>query len=345
MLGFSKKLVFPAQEFKRNPPENLASANVEHFSLNHEYRCPPLFVYRFRSVTMLPDSTLFLFRFLPLPLSFPFFKSRMRHHSVKGVIDLQRNWQQMNLVDERTTYLAIHDQWSSNYYHWLTQALPRLLMAFQTTKSFTLILPENHTSEFHIKSLQLLGVTEWINVPAGQTYYRIKNLIYPSHDIQIGDYHDELIRQLAMRLNKNNGSGKRRRIFVHRTSTTGRRIINEDAVIAAFVSWGFAIVRFENLSFNEQMNLAANACVLAGVHGAGLTNMLFMEKGSSVFELTSRLNGEQYYYFTLSNALQHHYFYQVCTPDDADKSVQDANLIVDVELLHRNLEQLVKTHP
>ena len=112
--------------------------------------------------------------------------------------------------------------------------------------------------------------------------------------------------------------------------------------MATFLFWGFKVINFENLSFEEQREIAAEASILAGVHGAGLTNMLFMEKGSKILELTSLLNGEQYYYYTLSNALGHDYFYQLCTPQETGTSIQETNLEVDIELLYKNLELMMK---
>lgn len=342
MFGFSKQIVLRSKSFIRKLPENLALPNTRHFDLNREYHCPDVVVYTFPNVSMLPDSTLFLYGVWPLRLSFPYFKGRIRHHSVKGVIDIQRSWKHIDFEADSNIYLVIHDQWTSNYYHWMTQALPRLLLARATDKTFTLLLPDSHQADFHIRSLHRMGITRWITFPVAKTYCRVRNLMYPSHDIQIGDYNDELIRRLPGALAKRNRKGNGIYIFIQRASLTGRKILNEAEVIATFLSWGFEIICFETLSFEDQIEISSNASILAGVHGAGLTNMLFMDSGSIVFELTSSLKGEQYYYYTLSNALGHRYFYQLCLPDDGSQSIQEANVFVDIELLNRNLERMTK---
>lgn len=343
MFGYSKKLVRNGKEFRRRLPGNLSIENQEHFNINLTYKCPDLFFYFFENVFFLPDSTLFLFRIWPLTFSFPYYKTRMHLHSVKGIIDIQLSWRSMKIERQSKPYVIIHDQWTVNYYHWMTQALPRLLLVLKTQASFTLLLPEDHCTEFHIKTLKMMGVENWESFSVDRTYYNVRNLIYPPHDIQIGDYHDEVIIELSAALKKNlEREAKKSYVFVHRVSKKERRIINEEQVLATFLFWGFSIVTFENLSFEEQRSIAGNASILAGVHGAGLSNMLFMENGSKVLELTSLLAGEQYYYYTLSNALGHDYYYQLCKSQQRGKSVQEANLEVDITLLHKNLELMTK---
>jgi hypothetical protein len=343
MSGFSKRLVLKGKEFIRKYPVNLSAENTDHFRVNLKYTCPDLFVYFFNRVSFLPDSTLFLYRFWPLSLSFLFYKKRIRHHSIKGIIDIQRSWNKVIFEQRDKPYLIIHDAWTANYYHWMTQALPRLLLAQRTNSLFNLILPKSHLTEFHIKSLSILGVHDWINIDVDDTYYHASKVMYPSHDIQVGDYHDDLIRELALKLNEEKAPAPHRDfIFVHRISREGRRIVNEDEVLNVFMSYGFKVVNFEKLSFEEQRSTAGSASILAAVHGAGLTNMLFMPKGSKVLELTPILNGEQYYYYTLSNALGHDYYYQACKPETEGQTIQQSNLIIDVAELKHTLELMTK---
>lgn len=334
-------MIVKGRKFVRRTPLNLAPEDFRHFDLNNSYESPDQRLYFFREIFMLPDSTLFSGIF-PLKLSFPFFRGRIQHHSIKGLFDIRRKWQQVALFSHETSYAVIHDQWTLNYYHWLTQALPRLLLIKKSGRPFELLLPATHNKDFHIKSLKLLGVSDWSTFEVGMSYYNLHNLIYANHDLQIGDYHDDLIKELSMTFRKNAVPvDKKKYLFVQRGATSSRRIVNDDEVLKTFSNWGFEIVDFEKMIFEEQLNTAAQASVLAGVHGAGLSNMLFMETGSKVFELTSELNGEQYYYFTLSNSLGHCYYYQHCLPDAADKSIQEANIFVDISLLNKNLELMI----
>lgn len=339
-VGIYKRiLAYKKNTFYRAMPSNLDPQNLRHFENNSKYKCPDLHIYYFKSINSLPDSTLFRSIF-PLDLSFPYFQGRIQHHNIKGIYSIRKNWKSICL-NKHHCYLIIHDPWTKNYYHWMTQALPRLLLALRMQSNFTLLLPEDHCAEFHVRSLEILGVSNRINLSINNKYYKIYNLIYPSHDIQIGDYHDTLIQELALRLRSPNRKEGLINLFVHRASKGQRSILNEEQVLNTFLSFGFKIVEFEHLSFDEQIALASQASVLAGVHGAGLTNMMFMPEGSKVLELTTRLNGDQYYYFTLSNALGHDYYYQLCESDSKDKRIQEANLLVDIEKLKRNIELML----
>ena len=51
------------------------------------------------------------------------------------------------------------------------------------------------------------------------------------------------------------------------------------------------VVRFEELSFGEQLREVAEADILVGIHGAGLSHVLFMSEGSTMVELATNTLG------------------------------------------------------
>ena len=85
----------------------------------------------------------------------------------------------------------------------------------------------------------------------------------------------------------------------------------------------------------------ASTRYLVSVHGAGLTNMLFMQPGSEVLELEMQDDGASHYYYTLLADLDINYYYQFCTPNDPALSVQDADLFVDLAEFKRSVTQLL----
>lgn len=333
------KTIFEKTRIKRGLPVNIQNRDLPYFEKLLSYDCPPLYIYIFKSINLLPDGTLFKWIF-PLDISFPFYKKRLKHHNFKGVLSIIVLWKKIKLKS-KSSYLIIHDPWTSNYYHWLTQAIPRLLLAKQTNIPFTLLLPESHGTDFHISTLKILGINEWETLKGNNNFYKIHNLIYPTHDIQIGDYNDESIRLVRTTFNKMHLVNQPyRKIFIRRTDQTKRRILNEVAVLAIFRKHNFEIVEFESLTFQSQLQIMAQTKVLVGVHGAGLTNMIFMSPQSSVLELTSRINGEHYYYYSLGSACLHKYYYQVCSANESSE-VQEANLSVDINELERNISLIL----
>lgn len=329
---------FDQKTFLRRLPENVRDCDRMYFERITTYNCPSLKIYTFSTINILPDGTLFKGIF-PIRLSFLFFKKRIKLHNAKGILFIRLNWKRKTLgLTERL--LIIHDTWTQNYYHWITQALPRLILAQEAGLPFILLLPEDHQSEFHVGTLKLFGITSWYTLERKEQFYHVNNLLFPTHDIQVGDYNDDLICILKDKLRLKPDSKKLKKIFIRRVSQEKRRVINEGEVLQIFSSFGFDIIEFERLTFLEQLALLKQTKVLAGVHGAGLTNMIFIPNDGVVFELTTKLNGENYYFYSLSNSLSHKYYYQMCQ-SDRQATIQEANLVVDIEELKKNLELIL----
>ena len=81
-------------------------------------------------------------------------------------------------------------------------------------------------------------------------------------------------------------SQPRRRIYVARSDAKKRRLLNEEAVLPVLERHGFEIVAPGTLSFRDQAALFAQAEIIAGPHGAGLTNILFAPPGADVIEIS-----------------------------------------------------------
>ena len=75
-----------------------------------------------------------------------------------------------------------------------------------------------------------------------------------------------------------------RRVYVSRERTTARRIANEAALMDILGEAGFAKVLLEERSVEEQIRLFRGADIVAGAHGAGLTNVLFCAPGAKLLE-------------------------------------------------------------
>ena len=65
-----------------------------------------------------------------------------------------------------------------------------------------------------------------------------------------------------------------KRIWVSRELASKRKIKNFNEIEPVLKKYKFQIVNFENLSFKDQIYISHNAEIIAGLHGAGLSNML-----------------------------------------------------------------------
>jgi glycosyltransferase involved in cell wall biosynthesis len=97
-----------------------------------------------------------------------------------------------------------------------------------------------------------------------------------------------------------------RKLLISRADTKGRRILNWDEVLPVFGRHGFEIVELAGLSTEAQMALFREASQVVGVHGAGLTNILFAPRDCAVLEILPPLVAVHDYWL-LASALGQHY--------------------------------------
>ncbi len=77
----------------------------------------------------------------------------------------------------------------------------------------------------------------------------------------------------------------KRRLYVSRRGHPMRVMVNEVALEAALVRRGFQIVRPERMDVADQIRLFAEAEVIVGPTGAGLTNAVFAAPGCKIVEI------------------------------------------------------------
>jgi hypothetical protein len=75
-----------------------------------------------------------------------------------------------------------------------------------------------------------------------------------------------------------------RKIYVSRKYSK-RTPKNEHEVENLFSQKGFEIHYFEKLNVFDQIKISSSAKVMAGIHGAGLSNMVWMHKGAKVLDI------------------------------------------------------------
>jgi glycosyl transferase family 61 len=79
-----------------------------------------------------------------------------------------------------------------------------------------------------------------------------------------------------------------KRIFISRQGAKWRRLLNEDVVRTMLSAWGFQAVDPGTLSIAQQVELAADAEVICGSIGAGMSLVAFAPAGTKVVELKYR---------------------------------------------------------
>jgi capsular polysaccharide biosynthesis protein len=261
----------------------------------------------------------------------------------------QKNPEKCLIFDDDETYLLIHHPWYANYYHWLIDSIHRLWAIKDKANEMILFLPpESRLSSFAIDSLKPFNFKKIIHIPNGKSAL-VRRLCIPTQKPHMDGYNPAALIEIG-KMYRSYISSKRinviagERIYVSRKNSKTRKIVNEDEVIKTMLKYNFTIICNEDYTFFEQVSIFSQAKYLVGIHGAGLTNMLFMQPGSTVFELIKRkTNPIRHFnllFWYIADALRHKYYYQICEPINIDELFHTADVMVDIELLTKNLDSI-----
>jgi hypothetical protein len=186
--------------------------------------------------------------------------------------------------------------WTENFGHWTLDVLTRVAMLLRAgaPDDVKLLVPEP-VLPFHRETLVGLGIGEERLLPWDGTPTRFRTVYVPTArpaSAFVFPAGVELLRELGASARD---APPARRLFVSRRQL-GRttRIANERELLEIARGSGFVEVRPEALSYSEQVRLFSEAEVVAGPHGSGLVNAIFMARGTGLCELApARLHAEK----------------------------------------------------
>ncbi len=252
-----------------------------------------------------------------------------------------------NIKLKEKNILLIHNHWSSGYHHWLTEALLKLSLI--DTRNFTLVIPED-SGKFIYDSIALYNFKEVIKLP--------KNISLKASEVTLianpnsGNFNPSLIATLKHQLiekckTKVSGAESYDYIYISRKNEQIRKVENEDEVIQLLTSYGFKVIDVMGLSFYQQVMLFSTCKVFVSIHGAALTNAMFMPAGGKVLELYRSLaEGGTWMntcYYNLVTASGLGYYYQFCKHSaQANANTDKVNIIVDIPMLEKNLQLMIE---
>jgi capsular polysaccharide biosynthesis protein len=130
-----------------------------------------------------------------------------------------------------------------------------------------------------------------------------------------------------------------RLIYISRKDALYRKIENEEYVENYLKEKGFEILQMAKLPFSEQVRACAEAKIVIGPHGAGLTNIIFC-KNAKILELfsPSYLGG----FSILANHGKNEYWYLVGDDTPGNSPPSWRNFKIDIEELDVTLCEILK---
>lgn len=237
---------------------------------------------------------------------------------------------------------VLHLPWAANNnYHWFFDCLPRLFFLLQEVKGqFNLIMRHDLPAYQHETLQFILRQHPNVNVVyiGKHDKWQVEKFILPSYLSNAQSGYLPLPISLWLRENIWKGyeiglAEKKQRIYISRSKAKTRRLLNEQELLPLLENYSFKIIRAEELSYRQQVQLFYNTEAVIAPHGAGLTNLLFSER-CKVLELHPA-NIIKPHYFLLSKGLGFDYDAAIGSAGDA----QD-NFTVDVAQVAQWLAKL-----
>ena len=227
-------------------------------------------------------------------------------------------------------YIALLNQWAENHFHWLSDTLPRAsLLCLEEDANTPIIVPAGLTAA-QLDSLALIGIPRERLVPFDRNHLTVDELVLPSFVGRPGYPPSWAVSWLRDRLAPKR-SPRRRRLWVSRAAAARRGVANEHALLKILDRYGFEPMQPEMHSFGEQLQMFAEADVIAGPHGGAFSNMV-VARDATVIELFNERRTGNGCYYALSDALGLDYWYLRCETTRGD------HLRVEPALLEATLE-------
>lgn len=342
-----KQEVIETKLAKRKAAQNLIEEDSKLFAHELEKKIPSVSVFEFENLYLLNGHLLDLSNYKTynrLTHTYPISKSRTILHFAKVILS---NFLSKTKIIENAIFAT--DNWSDGYFHWLTDTIPRILVA-QKAKNYSKnieVLLSKKLEKYDFIQITGKKLNQKLYFYEENQVYQIKKLIIPSSIAESGNYDKELMQESRKLFTQKNNSEKvenhldtDKKIYISRQKSRFRKISNEDEVQELLKKYNYEIHYFEEYTFEKQIELMQKTVSLVGLHGAGLTNMLFMNPKTSILEIRNQEDQHNNCYFSLASDLDIDYYYLLSKGDSLD--THSVNVVVDTRKLEEIILQMEK---
>jgi len=234
------------------------------------------------------------------------------------------------------TAIWVLDKWSTGYFHWLTEALCRLLVISKHHPTYPILVPF-----FLAKSSPLVALMEAFGLEVkcydeNETLV-VKRLFSVDFLAPSGRFNPHIICELRDKFrelyasSETNENAEVDRIYISREFAEKRKANNQTEMNALVEEWGIRKLKCEEMSFDEQIKAMSKCELLVGEHGAGLSNMLFAPSGCKVFEIRNKYAITDNFYYNLAVALGLDYY--LIEAEGSSSHPHNSDFDVDIEAL------------
>lgn len=341
MFYNEKKLLIEPFTIKRKLPRNFAESEDSLFRPILTDSFKPVNVFIASNVYIVKDALMKGLRFIQ--------GSKKIFGGFPFIMSLKRKLKRIAFFFSSKTEIVekgvwIINSWTGNYFHWFADALPKLLAVEAELKGHKVLVPGSYKKYPYIESsLQKMGFDfiyfndEVVSLKKFKKY-KIKELLIVD---ELRYFNPAVMEMLRKRLSAEyyKDTVPHKKVYISREKAVRRKILNEHEVIKTLREFGFEIHYFEDYDFDQQIKLIIECKFLVSIHGAGLTNILFMKDRTNVMEFKMEEDYINGCYYSLANSVGINYYYLLCKGND--KKTQEADFTVNVQKLSLAIRQMI----
>lgn len=228
------------------------------------------------------------YRFFPIPIRSIIRKNLNLTNYLKVSYTNLRYIKSLKIQRINGKFIWCFDDWSYGYFHWVFDVLPKIVTISEKYNVKRILIPETVSKNGFVRSILNDLDIEFTTLCSG-TIYKADSIItcesFPYYNkISLIKIRDLFYKKYDISSLKTGY----RRIYISRAKAARRRIVNENEIVPIILKYGFEIVYLEEMSFREQVKLFSQSLAIVGLHGAGLSNILFSPSSAKVCEIRSR---------------------------------------------------------
>jgi hypothetical protein len=229
---------------------------------------------------------------------------------------------------------------SHNYYHWLSDVLPRIRLYEEVLDQVDHFCIASNVPQKFLDVLTEFGIPKericFVNEKEKLHFDHLYVSSLPGSEGRSPQWAVDYLRSKLIKVPADGLPAKN--IYFKRGANANRKILNEDVIITDLAANGFEIIDPDELSLYEQVGLMQQARIVVGAHGAALSNLVFCREGAAVIELFSPDYFRTDCYYTLASILKLNYYY-LTAYKPVDGKWGDSE--VDGEMLKKCIDRVV----
>lgn len=348
-------LKLDSKSFQSNEEELFSIALDKENELNsffyikkEKYQFPTLTISSFGSCAIIGKGrTPVINKKIALPLlSTPNYKNKLIHLNFLDLVLLRNS--KKALTEQKGSYILMVNRWSKNYHHWLCEFLPALVAMQQLAVSDIKPIIDEIPTKFQLETLRLLGFQpknfeRKTNISVERLCF-VKNIRTIKKGWPYSVIEPTILATMRLTILKNivqpNDDQDFDILWISRKNDGNRHVINEKDL---FVACPFKIkVLYPNsTSTNDQIYYSSKAKIIAGPHGAGLSNAVW-SKNACIIEVgpPAGINNS---FKGLATSLNSEYYYHNASPTGFNLRKQRKNLQLDIPLFLHLIKSVATT--